>query len=237
MAQERSNPYPFPYHWSLSPFYNQIYEYPVALLRNLLPPDTVVVDIGCGDGRRAVLLASFVRRVCGVESQSRPLQFARLLVQATNVDFVRQDVGAGLPFRSESIDVVTAFEFIEHVPRDVARTILCEARRVLRNRGRLVLTTPNRRSLRNRVWGHRLNPKHYFELSLEEGRAILEEAGFHMLSASGVYVPIPLPGIEHYASVFPFRSLFSSLIRLGPRWPSLAETLFLVGEKAVMSQT
>jgi len=227
-----ANPYPVPYHWCLSAFYNDKYEHPHRLVQRHLRPSDHAVDLGCGDGRRAALLLPFVRRVSGVDHQERPLRFARLLVDDDRLGLVRQDIVDALPFRSGSVDLVTAFELVEHVPLDAARGILREAGRILRPGGRLIVTTPNRRSLHNRVWGHRLNPKHCHEVSLPELRALVEQAGFAVLELTGVYLPVPLPGVEHYASVMPFRSLFSLLIRMGPRFPSLAETLVAVGRKS-----
>jgi SAM-dependent methyltransferase len=226
-----ANPYPVPYHWCLSAFYNRKYEQPHRLIGAHLRPTDHAVDIGCGDGRRAALLLPFVRRVCGVDHQERPLRFARLLVDSDRLELVRHDVAGGLPFRSETVDVVTAFEFIEHVPLSAARLVLADAHRALRPGGRLILTTPNRRSLHNRVWGHRLNPKHCYEVSLPELRELVESTGFEVLALTGVYLPIPLPGIEHYAGVIPFRGLFSLLIRAGGYLPALSDTLVVVGRK------
>jgi ubiquinone/menaquinone biosynthesis C-methylase UbiE len=58
-----------------------------------------------------------------------------------------------LPFVDESFDVIVAGEFIEHVPGPKVEPTLHEFFRVLRLRGRLLLTTPNPNYIRNKIQG------------------------------------------------------------------------------------
>ena len=48
-----------------------------------------------------------------------------------------------LPFDDDSLDAVLAGEFVEHLTSPDAHAVLDEVRRVLREGGRLLLTTPN----------------------------------------------------------------------------------------------
>lgn len=167
--QAHGNVYRVPYHWMLGYFFKKKYEYPLELLREYLRGDEVVLDIGCGDGRLTSLLAERVQWIVGLDLQLMPLRFARLLIQQENVSLLQHDVLlAPLPFARGSFDLVTAFDVIEHIPREAVPALLSALKRVLKPRGGFVLTTPNRDSLRNRIWGRRLPNKHYFELDSKE---------------------------------------------------------------------
>ena len=223
------NAYPIPYHWALSKFYEYRYQFLFQLAGRFLNTVDVVVDLGCGDGRMAALLATRVRHVYGIDRQHRPLQFARLLVTASNVTLLEGDVLA-LPFGPEVFTAATCFEVIEHLTPQTAGELLAEAQRVLRAGGRIVLSTPNRLGLRKRVFSG-FNPKHYREYSARELTEIIVSQGFDVVWVGGVYLPPPIPRIEHFASVIPFRALFRFLVRAGAYLPALSETLMLIAEK------
>lgn len=59
------------------------------------------------------------------------------------------DINKGLPLKKESVDVIIAGEIIEHVYNPIK--FLRECRRVLKKRGKIVLSVPNLCSLKNRV--------------------------------------------------------------------------------------
>ena len=104
-----------------------------------------VLDVGCSQGIASILLAREGRRVTGVDIETAALEeaHARLAREephiAGRVDF-RWAEGANLPFDDASFDTVLLGEVVEHLidPAPVVR----EARRVLRDDGVLVLTTP-----------------------------------------------------------------------------------------------
>ena len=108
----------------------------------------VALDIGLGTVRLAV----------GVASQL-----------GTRLPGVVADVEA-LPFRGGAFDGGVCDDTIEHLPDDA--TGAAELARVLRADGRMVIATPNRRSLevvarkvRDRVRGRRRAPSHYYAAS------------------------------------------------------------------------
>ncbi|MFZ5918892.1 MAG: methyltransferase domain-containing protein [Chloroflexota bacterium] len=227
--QAYKNVYHVPYHWMLSDFFKKKYEYPIELLRQHLREYEIVLDIGCGDGRLTSLLAERIGWIVGLDHQLLPLRFARLLVQRENLCLLRQDLLLSpLPFANDAFDWVTCFDVIEHIPREAVPGLLSEIKRVLKPGGGLALTTPNRDSLRNRIWGHHLTDKHCFELNPREMTQTLYAAELEIIELRGIYLPIPIPKVEHYASVVPFRALFRWLIPLGERFVSLSETMFVL---------
>lgn len=102
-----------------------------------------VLDFGCGAGQLALLFASkrLARSITGVDIDPAALararaQLARHPEFADALRFVDGDV-AGLPLADASIDLITAFDCMEHVMEPGA--ILADWARVLRPGGRVLL--------------------------------------------------------------------------------------------------
>ncbi len=88
-------------------------------------------------------------------------------------------------YRDDSVDLVYSGQSIEHVPPDVADTVLSEVRRVLRPGGYLGIDTPNARVTRLQQPDF-IDPDHEYEYTDAEMREKLAAAGFEILSGSGL---------------------------------------------------
>jgi len=108
-----------------------------------------VLDLGCGDGWMTGELAAHGALPIGVEIAPAAVERARR--QHAGLDFRLAEIGGELPVEDNGVDVAWASEVLEHVA-DTARW-LSEVRRVLKPRGRLLLTTPNHSRLRLLVAG------------------------------------------------------------------------------------
>jgi ubiquinone/menaquinone biosynthesis C-methylase UbiE len=113
---------------------------------SFLPPTTnlvekTVLDIGCNTGRGGVVLKEI----------NPHLQVSGLDCVKDRLDALPKNIyenaihgtSTSIPCNDNTFDAVVAGEFIEHLsPSDVDAT-LCEIFRILKLRGRLLITTPN----------------------------------------------------------------------------------------------
>jgi O-antigen biosynthesis protein len=101
-----------------------------------------VLDAGCGAGQGSAHMASEgARQVIGMDLAVEAVRFAGHYYPESNLAFAAVDAQR-LAFTAGSFDCVTSIEVIEHLP-DPERYV-AEIRRVIRDGGRLVLSTPNK---------------------------------------------------------------------------------------------
>lgn len=114
---------------------------PTILRRLALPPAAAVLDLGCGAGRYARVLAAAGLRVTGVDASAPLLDEARRRAAGLPgaPTYVRADMRR-LPFGRQFDAVVSLFTSFGYFddPADDAR-VLAEVARVLRPGGRLLL--------------------------------------------------------------------------------------------------
>ncbi|WP_440989833.1 class I SAM-dependent methyltransferase [Haloarchaeobius baliensis] len=95
------------------------------------------LDLGCGNGRHAELLADRCERVVGADLSAGLLATARVRARERGfaVDLVQADAAA-LPLATDSVDLAVYVATLHHLPtRDARRRSLDELARVLSPRG------------------------------------------------------------------------------------------------------
>ena len=128
-----------------------------------------VLDTGCGVGYGCCHLAETAHSVVGIDNDIGAIRYARGHHSRLNVEYLVGDCQA-LPFQSETFDVVTSFELIEHLP-DV-EGYLAEVQRVLKPQGVFVVSTPNRPVYAEHRRGD-ANPFHIREWDFNEFASLL----------------------------------------------------------------
>jgi len=100
-----------------------------------------VLDIACGEGYGASLLAKVAAKVMAVDIDGATIQKAAEKYKAENLDFLTGSL-LQIPFPDRSFDMITCFETIEHITEH--EQALSELKRVLKPGGILMISTPDR---------------------------------------------------------------------------------------------
>jgi ubiquinone/menaquinone biosynthesis C-methylase UbiE len=104
-----------------------------------------LVDFGCGNGAQAFFFVADFDRLTGVDISEAFLEDFRREIAARGQIGCMEAVATGggpIPLPDASVDVVTSFTVLEHVPDQQAA--LAEMHRILRPGGRLIISVPNR---------------------------------------------------------------------------------------------
>jgi len=102
-----------------------------------LPPDARILELGCGDGRTAALLARAGHAVTAIDFSSDAARLCRNRCKSSG----RAEVLAAdcrlLPFRDRSFDAIIAFHVTGHLPEDGRRLLAGGIARLLAPGGTL----------------------------------------------------------------------------------------------------
>jgi SAM-dependent methyltransferase len=107
-----------------------------ALVRGHLTSNSRVLDLGCGRGGVVELFWRRVKLAAGLDPDTASLAGHR----APGMPVIR-GMGEGLPFVSESFDLIVCLWVLEHLKEPL--TTMREVQRVLRPGGHFVFVTPN----------------------------------------------------------------------------------------------
>jgi ubiquinone/menaquinone biosynthesis C-methylase UbiE len=118
-------------------------EHKAAVRAAVLQPGEKVLDVGCGPGTLAILMAKKV----GDEGEAVGIDAALEMIDRARAKAKKEGSAArfepaaieSLPFGDQSFDAVTSTYMLHHLPDDVQARGLAEARRVLKPGGRLVI--------------------------------------------------------------------------------------------------
>lgn len=170
-----------------------------------------VLDIGCNTGRGGEKLKKIDSslEIFGLDCVQSRLD--RLPESYTEGVY---GLSTEIPVEDQFFDVIVAGEFLEHLyPHDVDKT-LCEFQRVLKIGGRLLMTTPNPRYLKNRflrktVYGVSHLTQHFPEVL----RLRLQMHGF-----SGVKICGSGKVTRFLGTHFPLKSMYGSYLVQADKW-------------------
>jgi ubiquinone/menaquinone biosynthesis C-methylase UbiE len=189
-------------------------------LIELCGTENKIIDIGCGSGFIAKILNDNGNEVIGFDMLDSCINETR-----KKGVFCWKADAKDLPIDNQCADIVIMSEVLEHLLE--TQEVLAEARRVLKKGGRIIITTPNFCSFRDRIlvmFGHlQAYSQHSDHIKFFNKERLVREfkqAGFkHMnIYGSGFGVPFPKNAITtfYYDNILP---------------PTLTQTLILEAKK------
>jgi GT2 family glycosyltransferase/SAM-dependent methyltransferase len=151
----------------------------------------VVLDIACGEGYGAALMAKTANHVVGVDISQECISFAtdKYLSHHSNIRCQKGSVES-IPASDDTFDVIVSFETIEHVSEEVQKQFLSEVKRTLKKNGVFIVSTPDKENYSDRY--QHANPFHVHELKRTEfldliaayfSNSLLLEQGFDIVSS------------------------------------------------------
>lgn len=152
-----------------------------------LPGHSRILDLACGEG---VIVETY--RARGWDITGLDYNYAS--------EFVTRGDARHLPFPDGSFDAVLLLDAIEHFGFADQRRVLAEVYRVLKPRGRLMITIPNQAHFNSRLkflFSGKLDRtdnefEHPGERPLSENRKMLVDAGFSIQDQTGITFTLPL---------------------------------------------
>ncbi len=136
-----------------------------------------VLEIGTGSGYGVEIIAPHSEEFVTIDKYQADLAHINAGTQ-NNVRFIQMNVPPLHDIPSGSFDFVISFQVIEHIKRD--DIFLKEINRVLKSKGKLILTTPNKKMSLTR------NPWHIREYTIKELESLLLQY-FHGVETLGVF--------------------------------------------------
>lgn len=112
--------------------------------KHLISKNTRILDIGAGPGCFLSLVEKDFKLAVVSDISFAQLNFAKDKINKINC--ITCDANK-LPFKKESFDYIILSEVIEHLPKESSQNILKSIHKLLKPSGRLILTTPNYKSL------------------------------------------------------------------------------------------
>jgi ubiquinone/menaquinone biosynthesis C-methylase UbiE len=149
-----------------------------SMFLDLIQPGKLV-DVGCGDGAFLSHMRDLGWSVEGVDFDEKAIRNAK---SKYGLALIHGDLRSA-HFPENTFDAITMKHVIEHVPDPVA--LLEEARRILKPKGRLVVTTPNAGGYGHKkfrqYWYGLDQPRHLHVFSLAALRNCARRAGLDIL--------------------------------------------------------
>ena len=187
--------------WSVTPFSGlaQSLHFSRMMFVRSLPVARRILDLGgtaLGNATGALVLMGYPYEFDDLVVIDLPSEERNALYQEATAHQVTQTALGPVRYRYHSmvdlsdypdgsVDLVYSGQSIEHVPLDVADTVLSEVRRVLKPGGHLGLDTPNARVTRLQQ-AEFIDPDHEHEYTHAELHQKLAVAGFEVVEAKGL---------------------------------------------------
>ena len=170
------------------------------------------MDLGCGEGdfTKRLSYESWVGPICGAEIS----KYASKICYKKGVKTVLFD-GKNLPFKYDTFDLIIMREVYEHIAFSDKMDVLFEIRRVLKNQGYLVITTPNKWDITRFLYRLKGEPWYAFTDETHVGLTTplglkdnLKKSNFTVILLSSIGIELPSLGIRFRLINSGFNKLF-----------------------------
>lgn len=108
----------------------------------------IVVDMACGTGYGTNILADTAKKVYAFDIDLETIEKCKDKYRNSKIEFAVSDA-TNINLDNNSIDVFISCETIEHITQCEQQKFISEIRRVLKNNGTAILTTPNKERIDN----------------------------------------------------------------------------------------
>lgn len=195
-----------------------------------------LLDVGCGAGLLLEVAQQIGWDIRGVELSQGAVEQAPEAIRRR----IHLGIPSTAPFPEASFDVVSMLDFIEHCIEPLAD--LRAAHRLLKDRGLLMLTTPNFSSMPARLMGRHYTylypPDHLVYFSPRTIRVALEKTGFETLEVRRAYKSFTL---AYIAAKLPYTNpvahrWVAPLVKWIPPWIANRPLALYVGEMLVIAR-
>lgn len=145
------------------------------------------------------------------------------IIDCPNMKNFKQGDAQKMPYKDEMFDTVIAGELIEHLENP--EKFLLESKRVLKDNGILIITTPNKKSWSNRIFGNYNLERH---ISLFNFGGIKKLVSKHFKIEQMFCLPYEADTVRSkHPRVYSFRSIIHRFLPM-----SLQENIIIVARKA-----
>lgn len=103
-----------------------------------------VLEVGCGEGIGAGILAKGRQRYCGLDNDAEGVRIARETVGSDRLGFAELDILNAAFLPGTIYDAVVSLDVIEHIPAEAEGAFLLSIMTALRPHGVCVIGTPSR---------------------------------------------------------------------------------------------
>lgn len=199
-----------------------------------------LLDVGCSIGQFAARARAAGFAATGLEMNEASAAFARTHYGLEVAEGTIHDA----PQEAASLDVLTMFDVIEHVPDPLGD--LRKAWDLLAPGGRIVLSTPNIDGLFPRAslplakkldyWPHPEPPYHLYQFSAKTLGAMLEKAGFAVTSTRHFAIDLAytfgrVRTLLRMPKRLAYAGLFAPMAAVGP-WLGQGDWIYMTARKA-----
>lgn len=168
----------------------KIYESVVRKVRETNGCRLFALDLGCGRGEWLELMQEQGIAALGVDKNESMIRCCK----KRRLEVVKNDLFIHLKNQgSHSVDILTAFQVVEHLDENILAGVLREACRVLRPGGVLILETPNPENLIVGACNFFFDPTHIQKIPPGLLQVLVEDAG---LTETEIIRLHPYPGID-----------------------------------------